>query len=164
MRQAVWAMGAVLAMVGAAGCAREGAPPATGRAELAFAYAEGAGTGCVQAGPSHVSAVHPPVLERLREGAAPGKRFSTRIDEHRTVAAWLEGTVEEGYRVHVVALGANGEELGPVVEIADDHGGVVGRPELSFAPDGTSGEVTYLASTEDEFRLVATPLRCTFRP
>jgi hypothetical protein len=153
---------------GASGCAREAAPAGAARAELAFAapLSAGAGAGagsagCAQVGPSHISVLRPPVLDRLREEASLGRRSTAEIAGGHSARAWLAGTVEEGYRVQVVEL-TDGAPVGPVVDVADDEGGVVGRPELTFAADGT-GEVTYLASTQEEFRLVSTPIRCTWR-
>ena len=159
-------MGAAAAMVAVfgAGCAREAARVASpsARAEIAFAAPDGAEvSGCSQVGESRVSVLHPPVLDRLREDAASGRRMTARLDDAHIVHAWLSGSVEEGYRVRVNVVDAGGNG-GPSLEIADDLGGVVGRPEVSFAADGR-GEVTYLASTQSEFRLVVTPLRCNAR-
>lgn len=154
---AIGALGA-MAMVFGAGCAREARAP---RAEIDFVAPAAGGGGCAQVGPSRISVVHPPVLDRLREDAESGRRATARLDGSHIVHAWLSGTVEEGYRVRVNVVSPDGG-FGSALEIADDMGGVVGRPEMALDADG-HGEVRYLASTQSEFRLVVTPLRCNAR-
>jgi hypothetical protein len=146
-------VGMMCAVTGCAGQTQAAEGPA--RPSIDFAAPGDAGPWCVVAGPSRAAAAHPDVMHRVPGGAPT----LVPVAGGRTLKVWMDGSVEDGYLVRFATLSAAGEPVGPTMVLSDDLGAVVGRIDATVDGSG-KGELTYLASTQEEFRLVSTPIRC----
>jgi hypothetical protein len=80
------------------------------------------------------------------------------IGHDRFLLAWVDGDVET-HELRAQSVVGWGEPLGPAMVLSPDSVSVIGRPSVVVAPSGY-GLVTYLASTDGEFDVLATPIAC----
>jgi hypothetical protein len=95
------------------------------------------------------------VSSRQRRDSAPS---FVRLDAHRSVIAWTEGSIERGLDVRVLTVGDDGVPIG--IPVAPAHeGSAIGVPRLAFADSGR-GVVAFLESNGSGFQVVAASLDC----
>jgi hypothetical protein len=80
------------------------------------------------------------------------------IGHDRFLLAWVQGDVES-HRLRAQSVVGWGDPLGPALVLSPEDASVVGRPSLVIAPTG-DGLATYIASVDDEFDVLATPVAC----
>jgi len=80
------------------------------------------------------------------------------IGHDRFLLAWVEGNVE-GHQLRAQSVVGWGDPLGPSMVLSPEDASVIGRPSVVVASTGY-GLVTYLASTDGEFDVLATPIAC----
>jgi hypothetical protein len=81
-----------------------------------------------------------------------------RVDAHRSVVAWTEGTLDTGLDVRVLTVGSDGDPLGAPVTLPHE-GSAIGLPTLAVASSG-QGVVAFLESNGSGFQVVAASLDC----
>jgi hypothetical protein len=80
------------------------------------------------------------------------------IGEERFLLLWVEGGTE-GHVLRGQPVTGWVDAQGPALELSPREMSVIGRPSAAVAPDG-EGLVAFLASTNGEFDVLATPVRC----
>ena len=80
------------------------------------------------------------------------------IGHDRFLLAWVEGDVES-HRLRAQSVIGWGDPLGSALVLSPEDASVVGRPSLVVAPTG-DGLATYIASVDNEFDVLATPVAC----
>jgi hypothetical protein len=82
----------------------------------------------------------------------------TPIGQDRFLLAWVEGNVE-GNKLRAQSVVGWGDPLGPSMVLSPEDASVIGRPSVVVSATG-NGLVTYLASIDGEFDVLATPIAC----
>ncbi len=82
----------------------------------------------------------------------------TPIGRDRFLLAWVEGNVE-GRQLRAQSVVGWGDPLGAAMVLSPPEASVIGRPSVVVAPTGY-GLVTYVASMNGEFDVLATPVAC----
>jgi hypothetical protein len=80
------------------------------------------------------------------------------IGQDRFLLAWVEGN-SESHQLRAQSVVGWGDPLGPSMVLSPEDASVIGRPSIAVAPTGY-GVVTYLASIDGEFDVLATPIAC----
>jgi hypothetical protein len=80
------------------------------------------------------------------------------IGHDRFLLAWVDGAVER-HQLRAQSVVGWGDPLGPSMVLSPTDASVIGRPSVVVAPTGY-GLVTYLASIDGEFDVLATPIAC----
>jgi hypothetical protein len=80
------------------------------------------------------------------------------IGHDRFLLAWVDGSVES-HELRAESVVGWGDPLGPSMVLSPKDASVIGRPSVVVAPTGY-GLVTYLASIDGEFNVLATPIAC----
>jgi hypothetical protein len=80
------------------------------------------------------------------------------IGHDRFLLAWVEGDVES-HQLRAQSVVGWGDPLGAAMDLSPAEASVIGRPSLVVAPTG-EGLVTYVASMDGEFDVLATPIAC----
>jgi hypothetical protein len=80
------------------------------------------------------------------------------IGHDRFLLAWVDGNVE-GHQLHAQSVVGWGETLGSAMVLSPADASVIGKPSVVVAPNGY-GLVSYVASLEGEFDVLATPVAC----
>jgi hypothetical protein len=80
------------------------------------------------------------------------------IGHDRFLLAWVDGNVES-HQLRAQSVVGWGETLGPSMVLSPADASVIGKPSVVVAPTGY-GLVTYVASLEGEFDVMATPVAC----
>jgi hypothetical protein len=80
------------------------------------------------------------------------------IGHDRFLLAWVDGDVES-HQLRAQSVVGWGEPLGPSMVLSPAEASVIGHPSVVVAPSGY-GLVTYVASIEGEFDVLATPVSC----
>jgi hypothetical protein len=80
------------------------------------------------------------------------------IGHDRFLPAWVEGDVES-HQLRAQSVVGWGDPLGAAMDLSPAEASVIGRPSLVVAPTG-DGLVTYVASMDGEFDVLATPIAC----
>ena len=80
------------------------------------------------------------------------------IGHDRFLLAWVAGD-SESHQLRAQSVVGWGDPLGPAMVLSPSEASVIGRPSVVVAPTGY-GLVTYLASIEGEFDVLATPVSC----
>jgi len=80
------------------------------------------------------------------------------IDHDRFLLAWVDGN-SESHQLRAQSVVGWGDPLGPSMVLSPTEASVIGRPSVVVAPTGY-GLVTYVASIEGEFDVLATPVSC----
>ena len=80
------------------------------------------------------------------------------IGHDRFLLAWVEGGVESS-ELRAQSVVGWGDALGPSMVLSPKDASVIGRPSVVVAPTGY-GLVTYVASIDSEFDVLATPIAC----
>jgi hypothetical protein len=80
------------------------------------------------------------------------------IGHDRFLLAWVDGAVES-HQLRAQSVVGWGDPLGPSMVLSPTDASVIGRPSVVVAPTGY-GLVTYLASIDGEFDVLATPIAC----
>jgi hypothetical protein len=80
------------------------------------------------------------------------------IGQDRFLLAWVEGNAES-HQLRAQSVVGWGDPLGPSMVLSPEDASVIGRPSIVVAPTGY-GLVTYLASIDGEFDVLATPIAC----
>jgi hypothetical protein len=96
-----------------------------------------------------------PGASRDRGETAPSL---ARIGHDRFLLAWVDGNVES-HQLRAQSVVGWGDPLGPSMVLSPPSASVIGRASVVVAPSGY-GLVTYLASTDGEFDVLATPIAC----
>jgi hypothetical protein len=79
----------------------------------------------------------------------------------RTLHVFSDGGLDT-HRLLAQAMTSNGQALGPVLELSPAEGSVIGQPSAAIDSNG-DGLVTYIASMDGEFDVLATPISCAAR-
>jgi hypothetical protein len=80
------------------------------------------------------------------------------IGHDRFLLAWVDGNVES-HELRAQSVVGWGDPLGPSMVLSPKDASVIGRPSVVVASTGY-GLVTYLASVDGEFDVLATPVAC----
>jgi len=80
------------------------------------------------------------------------------IGRDRFLLAWVDGNVES-HELRAQSVVGWGDPLGPVLVLSPPEASVIGRPSVVVASSG-QGLVSYIASIDGEFDVLATPLAC----
>jgi hypothetical protein len=80
------------------------------------------------------------------------------IGHDRFLLAWVDGNVES-HQLRAQSVVGWGDPLGAPMVLSPSDASVIGRPSVVVAPTGY-GLVTYVASTDGEFDVLATPIAC----
>jgi hypothetical protein len=80
------------------------------------------------------------------------------IGHDRFLLAWVEGNVESN-SLRAQSVVGWGDPLGPAMVLSPSDATVIGQPSVVVAPSGY-GVVTYIASVQGEFDVLATPIAC----
>jgi hypothetical protein len=80
------------------------------------------------------------------------------IGHDRFLLAWVDGNVES-HEVRAQSVVGWGDPLGAPMVLSPKDASVIGRPRVVVAPTGY-GLVTYVASIDGEFDVLATPIAC----
>ena len=80
------------------------------------------------------------------------------LGHDRFLVAWVDGN-SESHQVRAQSVVGWGDPLGPSMVLSPEDASVIGRPSVAVAPTGY-GIVTYVASIEGEFDVLATPVAC----
>jgi hypothetical protein len=80
------------------------------------------------------------------------------IGHDRFLLAWVDGGVES-HQLRAQSVVGWGDPIGPAMVLSSVESSVIGRPSVAVAPTGY-GVVTYIASTDGEFDVLATPIAC----
>jgi hypothetical protein len=80
------------------------------------------------------------------------------IGHDRFLLAWVEGDVES-HELRAQSVVGWGDALGPSMVLSPKDASVIGRPSVVVAPTGY-GLVSYVASIDGEFDVLATPIAC----
>jgi hypothetical protein len=80
------------------------------------------------------------------------------IGHDRFLLAWVEGNVES-HQLRAQSVVGWGDPLGAPMVLSPEDASVIGRPSVVVAPTG-HGLVTYVASIDGEFDVLATPIAC----
>jgi hypothetical protein len=80
------------------------------------------------------------------------------IGHDRFLLAWVAGN-SESHQLRAQSVVGWGDPLGPAMVLSPSEASVIGRPSVVVEPTGY-GLVTYLASIEGEFDVLATPVSC----
>ena len=80
------------------------------------------------------------------------------IGHDRFLLAWVDGDTES-HQLRAQSVVGWGETLGPSMVLSPADASVIGKPSVVVAPTGY-GIVTYVASLEGEFDVLATPVAC----
>ena len=83
------------------------------------------------------------------------------IGDDRFLLAWVDGD-SESHLLRAQPVAGRGDPLGAAFVLSPTQASVIGRPSVVIEPTGY-GIVTYLASIEGEFDVLATPIVCTTR-
>jgi hypothetical protein len=83
------------------------------------------------------------------------------IGDDRFLLAWVDGD-SESHQLRARPVAGRGDALGASFVLSPAQASVIGRPSVVVEPTGY-GIVTYLASIEGEFDVLATPIVCTTR-
>jgi hypothetical protein len=104
------------------------------------------------------------VVEHPFHLSAPGKAAGETapaiapIGHDRFLLAWVEGD-SESHQLRAQSVVGWGEPLGASMVLSPADASVIGHPSIVVAPTGY-GLVTYVASIEGEFDVLATPVSC----
>ncbi len=104
------------------------------------------------------------IAERTFHAPAPSARSGeaapalAAIGHDRFLLAWVEGS-SESHQLRAQSVVGWGDPLGPAMVLSPSEASVIGRPSVVVAPTGY-GLVTYVASIEGEFDVLATPVSC----
>jgi hypothetical protein len=80
------------------------------------------------------------------------------IGRDRFLLAWVEGNVESN-SLRAQSVVGWGDPVGPAMVLSPSDATVIGQPSVAVAPSGY-GVVTYIASVQGEFDVLATPVAC----
>jgi hypothetical protein len=80
------------------------------------------------------------------------------LGHDRFLLAWVEGNVES-HQLRAQSVVGWGDPLGAAMILSPAEASVIGRPSVVVAPTGY-GLVTYVASMDGEFDVLATPIAC----
>jgi len=80
------------------------------------------------------------------------------IGHDRFLLAWVEGGTES-HELRAQSVVGWGDALGPSMVLSPKEASVIGRPSVVVAPTGY-GLVSYVASIDGEFDVLATPIAC----
>ncbi len=80
------------------------------------------------------------------------------IGHDRFLLAWVDGDTES-HQLRAQSVVGWGEPLGPSMVLSPAEASVIGHPSVVVAPTGY-GIVSYVASIEGEFDVMATPVAC----
>jgi hypothetical protein len=83
------------------------------------------------------------------------------IGGERFLRLSVDGGVES-HQLRAQVFASSGEAVGPSLDLSPQGGSVIGRASVAIAPDG-DGLVTYIASTDDGFDVLGTPISCATR-
>jgi hypothetical protein len=97
------------------------------------------------------------VLSSLGHGADAATQFAP-IGHDRFLVAWVDGD-SESHQLRAQSVVGWGDPVGPSMVLSPAEASVIGRPSVAVAPTGY-GIVTYVASIEGEFDILATPVAC----
>ena len=100
-------------------------------------------------------AFHAPAAKAGIGQAAPAL---APIGHDRFLLAWVDGNTES-HQLRAQSVVGWGDPLGPAMTLSPSEASVIGRPSVVVEPTGY-GLVTYLASIEGEFDVLATPVSC----
>jgi hypothetical protein len=92
-----------------------------------------------------------------REGGERAPALAA-IGHDRFLLAWVDGDVES-HQLRAQSVVGWGDPLGAPMVLSPSDASVIGRPSVEVGPDGY-GRVTYVASVDGEFDLLATPIAC----
>ncbi len=97
------------------------------------------------------------VLSSIAQGADAAPQFAP-IGHDRFLVAWVDGN-SESHQLRAQSVVGWGDPVGPSMVLSPADASVIGRPSVAVAPTGY-GIVTYVASIEGEFDILATPVAC----
>jgi hypothetical protein len=80
------------------------------------------------------------------------------IGHDRFLLAWVDGN-SESHQLRAQSVVGWGDPLGPAMVLSPSEASVIGHPSVVVAPTGY-GLVTFVASIEGEFDVLATPVSC----
>jgi hypothetical protein len=80
------------------------------------------------------------------------------LGHDRFLLAWVDGDVES-HELRAQSVVGWGDALGPSIVLSPKDASVIGRPSVVVAPSGY-GLVSYVASIDGEFDVLATPVAC----
>ena len=80
------------------------------------------------------------------------------IGHDRFLLAWVDGN-EESHELRAQSVVGWGDALGPSMVLSPKDASVIGHPSVVVAPSGY-GLVSYVASVDGEFDVMATPVAC----
>jgi hypothetical protein len=80
------------------------------------------------------------------------------IGHDRFLLAWVDGN-EESHELRAQSVVGWGDALGQSIVLSPRDASVIGRPSVVVAPSGY-GLVSYVASVDGEFDVLATPVAC----
>jgi hypothetical protein len=73
----------------------------------------------------------------------------------------VDGDIES-HQLRAQVFASSGEALGPALDLSPQGASVIGRASVAIEPNG-DGLVTYIASADDEFEVLGTPISCATR-
>ncbi len=97
------------------------------------------------------------VLSSVAHGADAAPQLAP-IGHDRFLVAWVDGN-SESHQLRAQSVVGWGDPVGPSMVLSPADASVIGRPSVAVAPTGY-GIVTYMASIEGEFDILATPVAC----
>jgi hypothetical protein len=97
-------------------------------------------------------------MPRRSPGAGEMASAFAPIGHDRFLFSWVVGN-EESHELRAQSVVGWGDALGPSMVLSPSKASVIGRPSVVIAPTGY-GLVTYLASVDGEFDVLATPIAC----
>ena len=80
------------------------------------------------------------------------------IGHDRFLLAWVDGDVESN-RLRAQSVVGWGDPVGPAMVLSPSDATIIGHPSVAIEPSGY-GVVTYIASVQGEFDVLATPIAC----
>jgi hypothetical protein len=92
------------------------------------------------------------------EGVGEAAPALAPLGHDRFLLAWVDGN-SEGHQLRAQSIVGWGDPLGAAMVLSPGDASVIGRPSVVVAPTGY-GLVTYVASIEGEFDVLATPIAC----
>jgi hypothetical protein len=95
--------------------------------------------------------------ESSRDGGQTAPALAP-IGHDRFLLVWVDGNVES-HELRAQSVVGWGDALGTSIVLSPKDASVIGRPSVAVAPTGY-GVVSYVASIDGEFDVLATPVAC----
>ncbi len=116
--------------------------------------------------PRVLVAIDPETLEVVTDATPPVETAPdvtqgpvvVKVQDHRRMVAWTEGSLSNGLRVRAVAVGDGGNAMGAPIDLGFE-GSAIGRPAVAFTENG-KGVLAFIESNDAGFQLVVTRSAC----